>query len=46
MPRATTSATNTTRDDGTKVLARNTALKPVVGPIDDEGRFTGCGPAA
>ena len=43
MPRATTSATNTTRDDGTKVLARNTALKPVVGPIDDEGRFTGSG---
>ena len=43
MPRATASATNTTRDDGTKVIARNAALKPVVGPIDDEGRFTGSG---
>src|SRR4051794_13997459 len=43
MPRATASATSTTRDDGTKVIARNAALKPVVGPIDDEGRFTGSG---
>src|SRR3954464_14937539 len=43
MPRATASATSTTRDDGTKVIARNAALKPVVRPIDDEGRFTGVG---
>src|SRR6187397_1235874 len=43
MPRATASATTTTRDDGTKVIARNAALKPVIGPIDDEGRFTGSG---
>ena len=43
MPRATAGATNTTADDGTKVIARNAALKRVVGPIDEEGRFTGSG---
>src|SRR5215212_7494753 len=36
-----------TNADGTKVIARNPALKPSrekeVGPIDDEGRFTGYG---
>ena len=25
------------------MIARNAALKPVVGPIDEEGRFTGSG---
>src|SRR2546429_530416 len=29
--------------DGTKVIARNPAIKPVVPPIDDQGRFTGSG---
>ena len=36
-----------TQADGTKVIARNPALKPsrekAVGPIDSEGRFTGYG---
>ena len=32
-----------TKTDGTKVIARNPALKPTVGPIDDQGRFTGVG---
>src|SRR5215212_5335589 len=36
-----------TQADGTKVIARNPALKPsrekAIGPIDDEGRFTGHG---
>ena len=36
-----------TQADGTKVIARNPALKPsqekAVGPIDNEGRFTGLG---
>src|SRR4051812_9597341 len=44
MARATgSSATDTKRDDGTKVIARNAGLKPIVGPIDEEGRFTGSG---
>jgi ribonucleoside-diphosphate reductase alpha chain len=44
MARATaTGATTSSKGDGTKVIARNAALKPVVGPIDDEGRFTGSG---
>ncbi|MDP8905308.1 MAG: vitamin B12-dependent ribonucleotide reductase [Chloroflexota bacterium] len=36
-------ADSTTREDGTKVIARNAGLKPAIGPIDDEGRFTGVG---
>jgi len=36
-------AASETKRDGTKVLARNPQLKPVMGPIDDEGRFTGAG---
>ncbi|HWH25001.1 MAG TPA: vitamin B12-dependent ribonucleotide reductase, partial [Candidatus Limnocylindria bacterium] len=38
---AGTSASET--KDDTKVIARNPALKPAVGPIDEEGRFTGAG---
>jgi ribonucleoside-diphosphate reductase alpha chain len=36
-------AASETKRDGTKVIARNPALKPVIGPIDEEGRFTGAG---
>ena len=42
MGSATTQETQT-KSDGTKVIARNPALKPTVGPIDDQGRFTGVG---
>ena len=50
MARGTGSATTeetATTSDGTKVIARNPALKPTpqsdIGPIDDQGRFTGHG---
>jgi ribonucleoside-diphosphate reductase alpha chain len=46
MGRATGSATTgetETKGDGTQVIARNPALQPTVGPIDDQGRFTGHG---
>src|SRR5688500_13448681 len=42
-----TAVESQTQPDGTKVIARNAALKPsrekAIGPIDDEGRFTGFG---
>jgi ribonucleoside-diphosphate reductase alpha chain len=41
MARTGSGAAAETSQDGTKVIARNAALKPVVGPIDAEGRFTG-----
>ncbi|MGI8929217.1 MAG: hypothetical protein ACR2H0_07125, partial [Candidatus Limnocylindrales bacterium] len=46
MGRATGSAASgetETKADGTQVIARNPALKPAAGPIDDRGRFTGHG---
>src|SRR5918992_75856 len=42
-----TAVESQTQPDGTKVIARNAALKPsrekAIGPVDDEGRFTGHG---
>jgi ribonucleoside-diphosphate reductase alpha chain len=46
MARAASSATTGTAgttSDGTQVIARNPAIKPVIPPIDEQGRFTGSG---